>query len=88
MRRLWWILGVVLLPQSPYAPERTPGRGETAGQALERADRRLRVLNRGLWLKEQNYGANGRKNATHDAAADSDVPRNARSGFNPGWSPW
>ena len=58
------------------------------GGALERADRRLDIVNRGLWLKQQNYGTNGRKNSTNDAAADTEVPRAARSGVTPGWSPW
>jgi hypothetical protein len=88
MRRLWWILGVVLLPQSPYSPYRGGGGQETLGGAQRRAERRLDLVNRQLWLREQNYGLNGRKNATSDAASDATVPRAARSGFNPGWSPW
>jgi hypothetical protein len=88
MRRFWWMLGVVLLPQSPYSPYQTPSARETAGGAVERADRRLEIINRGLWLKQQNYGANGRKNATNDAAVDATVPRAAHSGFSPGWSLW
>src|SRR5207302_5050620 len=87
MRRLLPLLGVVLLPQSPYSPLQQPSGRESAGAALQRADRRLRVLHRDLWLREENYGANGRKNATRDAAADGEVPRAARSGFS-GWSPW
>jgi hypothetical protein len=75
MRRLWWILGVVLLPQSPYSPYQAPSRRESAAGALSRANRRLEFVNRQLWLNEQNYGLNGRKNATRDASTEATVPR-------------
>jgi hypothetical protein len=59
-------------------PESLPG-------PLRRADRSLEVFNRQLFFTQQNFGLNGRKNSTNDAAQQAETPRAACSGFSP-WS--
>jgi hypothetical protein len=56
-----------------------------ASRALGRADRRLRIFNRGLWFREQNIGLNARKNSVNDAAESAEQPRAVSRGFSP-WS--
>src|SRR5689334_29622 len=69
-------------PDARY-PSESEATRETLPGALERADRRLDIVNRGTDLQRQNQGANGRKNATRDAVEDAEVPRAARSGYSP-----
>ena len=60
---------------------------ETLSGALHRADRNLDVVGRQTELHEQNYGANGRKNATRDAAEEAESPRAVQRGYSP-WTNW
>jgi hypothetical protein len=71
---------------APYQST-VPDRSESLVGALHRADQKLEIVNRGAHLEEQNYGANGRINATRDAAIEADTPRAVQNGYSP-WSHW
>jgi hypothetical protein len=73
--------------QTVGLPEDSHIRQQTLQGALERADRRMEFVNRGALLERENVGAVGRKNATNDAAENSEQPRTVRSEFSP-WSRW
>ena len=81
------ILLMLLVPIATVSAQPRQERRQTAEGALERADRRLEFVNRGAWLESQNFGLNGRKNATSDAARDAEEPRAVQQGFSP-WSRW
>jgi hypothetical protein len=70
-------------PLSPDGPDERQAGRQTVGGALYRADRALEPWNRGALLERQNFGRQGRVNATSDAARESEEPRAVRSGFSP-----
>ena len=80
-------------PDAPRVegPANAQSHRQTLSGAINRADHKLADwFYRGIELREQNTGLNGRKNATNDAAQDTDTPRAARQNGNDfsEWQRW